>query len=50
METLKKLFENYFGEPLKTTEAIPGSGSNRFYVRLIGEKKLLHWYPRRIDR
>lgn len=38
METLKKLFEDYFGEPLKTTEAIPGSGSNRFYIRLIGEK------------
>ncbi|MFZ4455449.1 MAG: aminoglycoside phosphotransferase family protein [Bacteroidales bacterium] len=38
MQILTLLFENYFGEPLKTIEPIPGSGSNRLYVRLIGEK------------
>ncbi|MDD2797390.1 MAG: phosphotransferase [Bacteroidales bacterium] len=38
MQILTQLFENYFGEPLKNIEPIPGSGSNRLYVRLIGEK------------
>jgi len=38
MQILTQLFENYFGEPLKNIEPIPGSGSNRLYVRLIGDK------------
>lgn len=38
MQVLTQLFEDYFGETLQRIEPIPGSGSNRLYVRLIGEK------------
>ncbi len=38
MNILTQLFEAYFGEQVKNIEPIKGSGSNRLYVRLIGEK------------
>ncbi|RQO31800.1 hypothetical protein DBR32_07615 [Taibaiella sp. KBW10] len=38
LERLSELFTQHFNEPVEQVEAIPPSGSDRMYVRLIGKK------------